>query len=95
MNQQNYKNAGACCFSQRAPVVDPQSVDKVVAAGEVCSDSTCPLITESGGCRLAMIYFPSQAYKAGYCPNEAMQMGTLFPELVSPYERRCCNGNER
>ncbi|MBQ5991639.1 MAG: spore coat associated protein CotJA [Clostridia bacterium] len=39
----------------------------------------------NGGCALATVYFPNQAYRAGFCPYEALAHGTLFPELVSEY----------
>ncbi|MDD3400182.1 MAG: spore coat associated protein CotJA [Eubacteriales bacterium] len=93
MNHQQYATQNACCFTQRAQGIDPRNVDNTVAAGEVCTDNACPLY-ENGSCRLATIYFPSQTYRAGYCPGEALQKGTLFPELVSNYETRCPNGND-
>ena len=77
-------NGGACCFTNRAPAVDPTTVDRVVPAGTVCSQNPCG-ITGSDGCALATVYFPSQVYRAGYCPCEALSRGTLFPELVSDY----------
>ncbi|MBQ6077166.1 MAG: spore coat associated protein CotJA [Clostridia bacterium] len=39
----------------------------------------------AGGCALATVYFPTQVYRAGFCPCEALSRGTLFPELVSEY----------
>ncbi|MEA5060031.1 MAG: spore coat associated protein CotJA [Candidatus Pelethousia sp.] len=33
--------------------------------------------------RLAEIQFPIQQYESGFCPCEALETGTLFPELVS------------
>jgi len=27
-----------------------------------------------------------QDYRAGFCPNQALQCGTLFPELLRPYK---------
>lgn len=33
--------------------------------------------------RLAQIQFPIQQYQSGFCPCEALETGTLFPELVS------------
>lgn len=33
--------------------------------------------------RLAQIQFPIQQYQVGFCPCEALETGTLFPELVS------------
>ncbi|HIU94247.1 MAG TPA: spore coat associated protein CotJA [Candidatus Aphodomorpha intestinavium] len=37
-----------------------------------------------------MVYFPVQEYRAGYCPDEALRRGTLFPELASNYVGGCC-----
>ena len=82
--QQNYQSGDACCFTGRGPGMDPTIADNVVMAGEVSSDGSCGF-APGGGCALATVYFPDQAYRAGYCPAEALMKGTLFPELV--YER--------
>jgi hypothetical protein len=79
--QQNYQSGDACCFTSRGPGMDPTMENNVVMAGEVTSDGTCGY-TPAGGCPLATVYFPSQTYRAGYCPGEALMKGTLFPELV-------------
>ncbi|MDO4851861.1 MAG: spore coat associated protein CotJA [Clostridia bacterium] len=79
--QQNFASGEACCFTGRPEAIDPMRVDGVVPAGDVGPAGRC----ESGGCGLASIYFPSQVYRAGYRPEEALDHGTLFPELVSPY----------
>ena len=42
-------------------------------------------VTGDDGCAPATVYFPSQVYRAGYCPCEALSRGTLFPELASDY----------
>lgn len=76
--------SGGCCFTDRAPAVDPTAFDRVVAAGTVRSENPCGLVNNAG-CALATVYFPSQAYRAGFCPCEALSRGTLFPELVSDY----------
>ena len=34
---------------------------------------------------LAMAYVPYQQYSAGYRPEEAYELGTLFPELNQPF----------
>ena len=34
------------------------------------------------GAQLATINFPIQEYEYGLCPCEALECGTLFPELV-------------
>lgn len=79
--QQSYANGG-CCFTDRIPAVDPTAVDNVVPAGTVSAGNACGA---AGGCSLATVYFPNQAYRAGFCPCEALSHGTLFPELVSEY----------
>jgi hypothetical protein len=79
--QQNYQSGDACCFTSRGPGMDPTMENNVVMAGEVTSDGTCGY-TPAGGCPLATVYFPSQTYRAGYWPGEALMKGTLFPELV-------------
>ncbi len=80
--QQNYASGDACCFTGRPNAVDPMQVENVVPAGDVCSMNRPD---EGGGCGLASIYFPSQVYRAGFRPEEALSRGTLFPELVSVY----------
>lgn len=81
--QQSYANGG-CCFTDRIPAVDPTAVENVVPAGTVSAGNSCG-IPGSGGCALATVYFPNQAYRAGFCPCEALSRGTFFPELVSAY----------
>lgn len=60
----------------------------LVAAGaastQPCSgwDSGVCLASAAGSNPLATAYFPDQAYLQGYCPCEALNSGTLFPELV-------------
>lgn len=81
--QQIYANGG-CCFTNRMPAVDPTAVDNVVTAGNVANANPCGM-TGGGDCTLATVYFPNQAYRAGFCPCQALAHGTLFPELVSEY----------
>lgn len=87
---QPYASGGSCCFTDRAPAVDPTTVDRIVPAGEVYAQNPCGMPC-SAGCALATVYFPSQVYRAGYCPCEALSRGTLFPELVSDYPT-CARG---
>ncbi len=82
--QRSYANGG-CCFESGAPAVDPTAVENVIPAGGVASANPCGMMTGGNGCPLATAYFPSQAYRAGFCPCEALSRGTLFPELVSEY----------
>jgi hypothetical protein len=82
--QQNFANGEACCFTGRPSAIDPMDVENVVPAGDVCGANR----GEGGGCGLAAIYFPSQVYRAGYRPEEALSRGSLFPELIFPYNGR-------
>ena len=81
---QPYANGGACCFTPDTPAVDPTAVENVVMAGSVGAQNPCAM-PGAGGCALATVYFPTQVYRAGFCPCEALARGTLFPELVSDY----------
>lgn len=91
--QQNYQTGDACCFTGQAGGVDPTLLTNVVIAGEVCAQGEDGDDAAEGGCALATVYFPVQVYRAGYCPAEALQKGTLFPELLSPFDRcNCVNG---
>ena len=87
---QPYASGGTCCFTDRAPAVDPTTVDRIVRAGEVRSQNPCGM-PSGAECALATVYFPSQVYRAGFCPCEALSRGTLFPELVSDYPT-CARG---
>ena len=82
--QQSYANGGACCFSAQTPAVDPTTVDHTIPAGGVAAQNPCGMMT-GDGCAPATVYFPTQEYRAGFCPCEALAHGTLFPELVSDY----------
>lgn len=37
--------------------------------------------------KLAEAYVPYQEYKTSYSPEEALEKGTMFPELYSPYHK--------
>ncbi len=83
--QRSYAGGGTCCFTDRVPAVDPTTVDNVVPAGAVSSANPCGMPSGGSGCAPATVYFPTQVYRAGFCPCEALARGTLFPELVSEY----------
>jgi len=69
-----------CCFEVCGSQLNPLNTKNTVAAGRVCADAA-----QEENCLLAMAYMPWQSYQAGYCPEEALHEGTLFPELVRPY----------
>lgn len=37
--------------------------------------------------KLAEAYVPYQEYKVSYNPQEALEKGTMFPELYRPYNK--------
>jgi hypothetical protein len=43
---------------------------------------------------LAEAYIPYQRYTTSFSPMEALQAGTMFPELVRPYEKKKCEGGK-
>lgn len=56
----------------------------VISAGEVSSGlSVCGY--ETAAAKLPKLAAADQRYSAGFCPNCALEKGTLFPELVSDY----------
>lgn len=62
---------------------------ETVSAGTVCG-ADCALFALTESNVLGNVYVPTQVYRSGFCPDEALRMGTLFPELVSPYTKRGC-----
>lgn len=89
MVQNTYPAGDTCCFTSSVPAVDPLAADNIVVAGNV-GEAGCTAADDVGGCALAMVYFPVQEYRAGFCPCEALRRGTLFPELASDYVGGCC-----
>ena len=83
MAQNMNHSADTCCFAGGDPQ-NPLCAEHIVVAGDVCGDAAEPP-SGTAGCQLARIYFPSQQYRAGYMPGEALKQGTLFPELVFGY----------
>ena len=56
-----------------------------VPAGSVSSGlSVCGYETELN--RLPNISFENQVYAEGFCPDAALAVGTLYPELVNIYK---------
>ena len=62
---------------------------ETVWAGNACGED-CALFDWDETAPLGNVYVPAQIYRSGFCPAEALRMGTLFPELVSPYCKRGC-----
>lgn len=71
---------GTCCFDNPGTQLDPAALDCTIAAGEVAAYEGI-----GGDCLLSTAYMPVQTYTAGFPPCEALEQGTLYPELVRPY----------
>lgn len=86
MNKRNATQRGMCRNAGRANRgrMPRMCGNNTVPAGEACKGH-CPGFddaTDSANVELATIYFPWQEYREGFCPDEALMRGTLFPELV-------------
>lgn len=58
--------------------------ENTVQAGDAANGlSGCGYDTVSA--RLPRLYAQDQKYSSGFCPNCALEKGTMFPELVSEY----------
>ena len=82
MTRNPYQESSGCCFEPCGTQLNPLGIKDAVLAGTACEGC---VDGDEYGCLLAMAYMPIQTYKAGYCPDEALCQGTLFPELVRPY----------
>ena len=69
-----------CCIEGMGESLDPAAINGTVAAGNVCKDEF------NTSCLLSKIYFPTQEYRAGFTPCDALSNGTMFPELVRLYK---------
>lgn len=56
-----------------------------------CYNITPPMAKR--GLELARAYIPYQRYTKSFSPMEALEHGTMFPELVRPYKGRGERGN--
>ena len=79
-NAEMFCEKSTCCIEGMGRSIDPIDVNGTIAAGCVQNEYF------STDCMLAQIYFPSQRYRAGYKPEEALCRGTMFPELVRTYK---------
>ncbi len=76
----------ACQVTCETAEIDPVETLRTVAAGDVCGSECAPMEIMDSDTVYAAIQFPIQTYQIGFCPCEALCKGTLFPELVSPYD---------
>jgi len=67
---------------------DPPPMDGMTEMSEMCGCKMGKMDCMQGmnmETMLAHAYVPMQYYEKAFCPQEALQKGTLFPELYGPY----------
>ncbi|MBQ3011599.1 MAG: spore coat associated protein CotJA [Clostridia bacterium] len=84
-----YRTCRRCQASQAVS----QNSDNMEATRACCTQNTdIPLVAAGtvSACQnsdsLASIYFQSQNYCSGFCPEQSLMQGTMFPELVRIYK---------
>lgn len=71
-----------CAMAANASGNDFGECGGVIAAGMVCTSEVCGAFSMQADSNLARISIPIQQYSEGFCPCEAFDRGTMFPELV-------------
>lgn len=63
--------------------VDTETI--MISAGEACEEACVGAGCEAAGetASLPHVHFEEQVYVYGFTPEEALQRGTMFPELVN------------
>ncbi len=70
------------CGRADLPAADMQTV--TICAGEACdADYAAPCAAAAEPSSLPHVHIEEQVYEYGFSPEEALQRGTLFPELVN------------
>ncbi len=59
-------------------------------ASDSCQPTPACEQVDDHGPSLAMAYVPAQVFRNLLDPHEALHKGTVFAELVKPYEGGCC-----
>ena len=57
---------------------------RMIDVWQGCMQLVNPMMVQP---ELAKAYVPYQQYMASYSPEEALEKGTMFPELYRPYEK--------
>lgn len=59
-------------------------------AGETCQPAPTCEAAEEQAPTLAMAYVPAQIFRNLLEPHDALHQGSIFAELIKPYEGGCC-----
>ena len=71
------------CTSCRLNGMTDCGGETVQAGGVTGGLSVCGY--ETAAAQLPKLFAAEQRYSSGFCPNCALEKGTMFPELVSEY----------
>ena len=89
----NNTNAGRCCeWRPQARQEMPQRPERGCGCNSMPCDTSCP--TEVPAPSLAMVYCPRQCWRSLFSPEDGLKHGTIFAELVLPFEGRQLGGKE-
>ena len=86
-------NAGRCCeWRPQARQEAPMRPEGGCSGQRPSCDTSCP--TEVPAPSLAMVYCPRQCWRSLFSPDDGLKHGTIFAELVLPFEGRQLGGKE-
>ncbi len=78
------------CGQSRMPQYTPQTPRGELQPPPCGSCVAAPGVPTLAGLPLAMVYAPNQEWREIMCPEDALGHGTLFKELVFPWNMSCC-----
>lgn len=90
--QARQEDRGDCCeWTPQARQEAPMRPENGCGCHKPC-DTSCP--TEIAAPALAMVYCPRQCWRKVFEPEEGLKHGTIFAELVLPFEATPKNGGK-
>ena len=89
----NNCNTGRSCeWRPQARQESPMRPENGCGCQRPSCDTSCP--TEIPAPSLAMVYCPRQCWRSLFSPEDGLKHGTIFAELVLPFEGRQLSGKE-
>ena len=89
----NNCNMGRSCeWRPQARQESPMRPENGCGCQRPSCDTSCP--TEISAPSLAMVYCPRQCWRSLFSPEDGLKHGTIFAELVLPFEGRQLGGKE-
>lgn len=80
-----YEAGGACLSCATDAILSMPLAEEMGTIVQEMSLAEEMAMQAEDDCLLATAYIAEQNYVVGFCPNETLKQGTLFPELVRPY----------